>query len=662
MSNHSNSDDATGRPVNPAHEESRQPFKPAAFLPAECDIVMEGGITSGVVYPSFIVGLAARFRLRSIGGTSVGAVAAVAAAAAQYRRNLSRAGALDAHGVPVSDTGFAELGRLPTWLHQPSAIGKSNLLTLFQPCAALARHFRLLEAILNQEKWRGRAGRMLLTLPWLFPLGALGGALLLTLLRGVVPLTDIGWIVAAGWAMVGMVLGALVEFGVTAWRGLRANRCGICSGLRAGANRPPALTEWLHTLVQSIAGLPANKPLTFGDLSHQDHMIELRLITTGISELCSHRLPYDARGLVFRKSELEHLLPPELLAWMCAHPAKPRAGRKSRTDALIGRLNGRLDGRLSGQPSGQPNGQLNGPGAADDYFVMPAPEDLPVVVAARMSLSFPILLQAVPLYRMRFVAGPNGQGGEVKVARVWFSDGGLTSNFPIHFFDALLPERPTFGVTLAATLTEGADKALRVSLPDNNNTNTNASYCAIDEGGAPDIAAFAKALIATMRSWRDEALKRTPGYRDRIVLIRHTAREGGLNLNMEAAQIEALRASGSAAAERIIAGFLEPKPEKNAWLNHRWVRMRTAAHVLQTTLDPVSKILNSAAASPSYAQMWRGTYPHMPNAYPLTLAQRAAGEVLLQGIASVVLEADAAILSGRAPAPRPTLAIQPKES
>ena len=30
----------------------------------------------------------------------------------------------------------------------------------------------------------------------------------------------------------------------------------------------------------------------------------------------------------------------------------------------------------------------------------------------------------------------------------WFSDGGIASNFPIHFFDSWLPDRPTFGITL----------------------------------------------------------------------------------------------------------------------------------------------------------------------------------------------------------------------
>jgi hypothetical protein len=48
---------------------------------------------------------------------------------------------------------------------------------------------------------------------------------------------------------------------------------------------------------------------------------------------------------------------------------------------------------------------------------LPEPEDLPVVVAVRMSLSFPVLLSAVPLYAVDYIAenmrltnGPSGAG------------------------------------------------------------------------------------------------------------------------------------------------------------------------------------------------------------------------------------------------------------
>ena len=41
----------------------------------ECDLVMKGGITSGIVYPAAILRLKDKYRFRNIGGTSAGAMA-----------------------------------------------------------------------------------------------------------------------------------------------------------------------------------------------------------------------------------------------------------------------------------------------------------------------------------------------------------------------------------------------------------------------------------------------------------------------------------------------------------------------------------------------------------------------------------------------------------
>ncbi len=77
---------------------------PQPIRHAECDIIMKGGITSGIVYPSAIATLATHYRLRSIGGTSAGAIAAAAAAAAEYGR---ASGAFDRTLATLPD----ELGR-----------------------------------------------------------------------------------------------------------------------------------------------------------------------------------------------------------------------------------------------------------------------------------------------------------------------------------------------------------------------------------------------------------------------------------------------------------------------------------------------------------------------------------------------------------------------
>ena len=56
----------------------------------ECDLVMRGGIASGLVYPHAIAKLAEVYDFRSIGGTSVGAIAAAGAAAAGIGRQNGR--------------------------------------------------------------------------------------------------------------------------------------------------------------------------------------------------------------------------------------------------------------------------------------------------------------------------------------------------------------------------------------------------------------------------------------------------------------------------------------------------------------------------------------------------------------------------------------------
>ena len=44
--------------------------------PRQCDLVMKGGITSGVVYPLAIARFAEEYRLRGVGGSSAGAIGA----------------------------------------------------------------------------------------------------------------------------------------------------------------------------------------------------------------------------------------------------------------------------------------------------------------------------------------------------------------------------------------------------------------------------------------------------------------------------------------------------------------------------------------------------------------------------------------------------------
>jgi len=620
----------------------------ADFLPEECDIVMEGGVTSGVVYPSFVARLAKKFTLRSIGGASVGAIAAIAAAAAQYQRNRVRA-----TGAGVDD-GFYRIGLLPRRLRE--RVGTTTrLLSLFQPCTEMAPHFRVIVAALNSGVKPKVAARVAWALLRNFPLGALLGAGLWLLgylvssgLLGGHWRTGIAYWLASGlWFGLSMVASALVfatlQFFLGAWRGLRRNRCGICSGLRSSPANPPALTEWLHTLVQEIAGLPPDAPLTFGHLRLSTPPIELALMSTGLSELRAHRLPHASADLVFRASELAHLFPSDIIDWMKQAGQGTRHSQQTRSLLQT----------------------LNAGDGDDDYYFMPAADDLPVVVAARMSLSFPVLLQAVPLYRIRTLPVA---GSKIGLLRVWFSDGGLTSNFPIHFFDAILPTRPTFGVILRDDLHEDptatpTGPVLRVTLPANNNEGLNAAYVAVDDDQAlPSLARFATAVFRTIRTWRDEALTRTPGYRDRVVLIRHKKSEGGLHLNMSRKTIALMSRSGSLAARAIIDRFLDPVALDNGWLNHRWVRMRSTAAILQDTLAPLSDAWRDADLTPSYAAMWQAQGLSALPAYRLSKENRQAGDILWQGVLAIPERIAHADLSAHAPRPQPELVISPKQA
>src|SRR3954447_10907998 len=96
---------------------------------AEADMVMKGGITSGVVYPLAVCRLARSFRFRSLGGSSAGGIAAAFAAAAES----TRAGG-----------GFQRLARLPGLLG-------TSLASLFQPSASTRPLFRILIASIDHR-------------------------------------------------------------------------------------------------------------------------------------------------------------------------------------------------------------------------------------------------------------------------------------------------------------------------------------------------------------------------------------------------------------------------------------------------------------------------------------------------------------------------------
>ena len=74
-----------------------------------CDVIMKGGITSGVVYPSALVEFAHHYRLRGLGGASAGAIGAALGAAAEYGRRQGGFDVLSTIPDELSDGALAKL-------------------------------------------------------------------------------------------------------------------------------------------------------------------------------------------------------------------------------------------------------------------------------------------------------------------------------------------------------------------------------------------------------------------------------------------------------------------------------------------------------------------------------------------------------------------------
>lgn len=129
-----------------------------------CDVIMKGGITSGVVYPLAGVELAARYTLKSIGGASAGAIAAGLFAAAEHRRSIGG-----------SAKGFEDLRGYPDRFGAMVGGNVSFLQALFRPAPATRGLFRLVLASL-EKKPAARIGRLLLAVLRGYPASLVGTA------------------------------------------------------------------------------------------------------------------------------------------------------------------------------------------------------------------------------------------------------------------------------------------------------------------------------------------------------------------------------------------------------------------------------------------------------------------------------------------------------
>ena len=622
-------------------EDARATSGTHANATAECDIILKGGITSGIVYPSALSMLATHYRLRSIGGTSAGAIAAAAAAAAEYGR---------ASGA------FERLAALPAALGETDAEGRTRLFRLFAPQRSTKALFDLLVAGLMpdaQHRWWA-------TLRWLFaaianfPVAAIAIVLACVLgaaelLAGDLSPPRVALIVSI--ALIAFVLLLAAWIIAVAARRIGTNGYGLCSGMGDDS----ALTPWLYGTLQSLASCAPERPLTFGhlwrnpdpadakpgDALRETHLrrIDLRLMTTALSHGRPYSFPLEINDFYFDADEWRALFPAVVVDHLIAQAGAPA-----------------VEGPLAGK------------------YKLCAMEDLPIIVPVRMSLAFPVLLSAVPLHRVRHDPDRERPGEWLDIAeKVWFSDGGICSNFPVHFFDATLPSRPTFGIDLTD------DRFVRVNprdpedfvwMPAHNGSGAMTEVVDVDRGRKPSVLGFLKSIVRTMQDWTDATQLGAPGFRDRVVHVRLTTDEGGLNLRMKPELIARVAERGAEAARVLLAHYAHLDPPAGTvtgWRNHRWVRYRVAMRLIEQSLaglraaeretsETSAGVLAMHDDPPSYRFRTLAQELAAREAYREVLALAERYAETRDGLGFAIFEHD----PGDGPHPRPELRIRPR--
>lgn len=588
---------------------------------AVCDVIMKGGITSGVVYPLALTELARQFRFSQVGGTSAGAIAASAAAAAEYGRH-------------APGGGFVRLAKLP------AEVGKI-LFGLFQPVPALKPVFDILVAAIGNDSTATKVMRVIGAALAGFAFAAAAGALPGLLI--VVAAWRYANLALAGLGVLLLLIGVIIGVALCLYRaitkGIPDNDFGLCPGTTQPGNSGPGLSDWLADMIDETAGRDPRKdpPLTFGDLSPTDdagtprHKITLRMMTTNLTLRRPYSLPFteaNKKIYAFRLADFERLFPARITSWLTAHCEK------------------------AVDPSGE----------YGDLYKFPEPENLPLIVATRMSLSFPLLFCAVPLYAQDFTF--RDQAEKIKWRKNLFSDGGLSNNFPIQFFDRMLPNSPTFGISLddfnEKRVPENVkeqyppdDPRTRVWLPPTDNPRKG-----ILIPGEPlhGIVAFFSRLIDAAKDWQDNLQSTLPGYRDRIVHVGLKSDEGGLNITMPPKLVLRLGNYGAQAGMDMRDEFDLDE--------HRWRRFLVAMDRMDHTLDEIAAAYNGQGGIESFAA-FLNRYPNPPNPVSYKDAARDHLETLKSRVADLAelsrrWQAQVQIPDAELPHPKTDLRITPR--
>lgn len=595
----------------------------------KCDIVMQGGVTSGVVYPGLVCKLAEQYSFQSIGGTSAGAIAACLTAAAEYSRR---------NGNPNA---FDDVAAVSKWLGDSSQFGSgSNLFSLFQPQVWTRDLFRFATAFLVKGFWR-RTFAIL----WLF---------VIEIIVGIIPAAVLyhfssslyGWQYSLDLALI--VLVAIGGIAITAVLGLVIRLCfvpkhyfGLCTGFApSGARKAPALVPWLNDKINEIAQKLPTEPLTFGDLDKLG--ITLKMMTTCLTWGRPFTLPFTTNIFYFCPKEFRDFFPEEVVNWLEAHPPK----------------------------------HLPADHGVDVNGLCPLPDwnDLPVIVAARFSLSFPFLFCTVPLYAVDWTLRQCGKGDPIpdpvpgcavaygqprKPEHVWFTDGGICNNFPLHLFDAPLPRWPTFGIDLTDLRPDRATDD-RVWMPTSNGGGISPEWTRIAANvGLGGTLGLIFAIIDAARNWVNNLQAIAPGYRDRIVHIALSKQEGGLNLTMPPLVLKNLNIYGQEAGERLIEHFINGtdngKPTEMTWDNQRWIRYRS-------TMSEVEKFMAAFSETALGPEAGDAPYTRLiddPPSYSLSSSQRTVAQNETRKLTDLGHEMSPLPLHEGTPRPEPNLVIRP---
>jgi predicted acylesterase/phospholipase RssA len=382
-----------------------------------------------------------------------------------------------------------------------------------------------------------------------------------------------------------------VETNVTDW-------LDQCLSDLAGKNRDAAESEcvlrfghlWDKSYMPPVDPAHPDDPspeITAAYLDPNRRMVNLELMTTELVHRVPYRFPLKQdEPLYFRPADLESIFPQRVV------------------DAM--RAGGVADKSDSGNPAAEKKPStycdVDTGDELKDLCRLPDPWDLPVVFVVRISMAFPGLFAAVKLYRQTADPLPvvrddfgapivdKHAGKPVRypesgnwMQELWFSDGGITSNFPIHFFDAVLPRWPTVGINLGSHPRGFGHQD--VYLP----TDRQATAGVPTPLGRSMIN-FVSAVVDTARNWRDTAQTFMPASRGRIAWVRQRRYEGGNNLFMPSDRVAALALRGAVAGARLRRRFAS----EAQWQRHQWLRLRAGLKNLADLDTRVQQALREA--------------------------------------------------------------------